>query len=114
MRILPTSRMGQTLARVRPRREDHTRLAVGSAHSCTGVLTPGGDVDPLTFDVVIEIPAGSRNKYEVDHHSGKIRLDRRARDERDAVARLHGAPHRFLQPQLERRREIAKPYAHRS
>ena len=28
------------------------------------------------FDVTIEIPAGSRNKYEVDHKSGKIRLDR--------------------------------------
>ena len=28
------------------------------------------------FDVTIEIPAGSRNKYEVDHNSGKIRLDR--------------------------------------
>lgn len=30
----------------------------------------------LTFDVVVEIPKGSRNKYEVDHESGKIRLDR--------------------------------------
>jgi len=30
----------------------------------------------LTFDVLIEIPKGSRNKYEVDHESGKIRLDR--------------------------------------
>jgi inorganic pyrophosphatase len=30
----------------------------------------------LVFDVVIEIPAGSRNKYEVDHKTGKIRLDR--------------------------------------
>ena len=28
------------------------------------------------FDVVIEIPAGSRNKYEIDHKSGEIRLDR--------------------------------------
>jgi len=26
--------------------------------------------------VTIEIPSGSRNKYEVDHHSGRIRLDR--------------------------------------
>ena len=34
-------------------------------------------MDPLTFDVVIEIPAGSRNKYEVDHYTGKIKLDRR-------------------------------------
>jgi inorganic pyrophosphatase len=30
----------------------------------------------VEFDVLIEIPAGSRNKYEVDHHSGRIRLDR--------------------------------------
>jgi inorganic pyrophosphatase len=30
----------------------------------------------MIFDVVIEIPAGSRNKYEIDHNSGKIRLDR--------------------------------------
>ena len=30
----------------------------------------------MEFDVLIEIPAGSRNKYEVDHHSGRIRLDR--------------------------------------
>ena len=30
----------------------------------------------MEFDVLIEIPRGSRNKYEVDHHSGLIRLDR--------------------------------------
>ena len=30
-----------------------------------------------TIDVVIEIPRGSRNKYEVDHRTGQIRLDRR-------------------------------------
>ena len=30
----------------------------------------------MEFDVVIEIPRGSRNKYEVDHDSGRIRLDR--------------------------------------
>ncbi len=28
------------------------------------------------FDVLIEIPRGSRNKYEVDHATGRIRLDR--------------------------------------
>jgi inorganic pyrophosphatase len=33
-------------------------------------------VQPLEFDVTIEIPAGSRNKYEMDHDSGRIRLDR--------------------------------------
>jgi inorganic pyrophosphatase len=30
----------------------------------------------VEFDVTIEIPGGSRNKYEVDHISGRIRLDR--------------------------------------
>lgn len=33
-------------------------------------------MEPITFDVVIEIPGGSRNKYEFDHESGRIRLDR--------------------------------------
>jgi inorganic pyrophosphatase len=30
-----------------------------------------------TLDIVVEIPKGSRNKYEMDHDSGLIRLDRR-------------------------------------
>ena len=30
----------------------------------------------MEFDVLIEIPKGQRNKYEVDHDSGRIRLDR--------------------------------------
>ena len=30
----------------------------------------------MEFDVLIEIPRGSRNKYEVDHATGLIRLDR--------------------------------------
>ena len=33
-------------------------------------------MEPMVFDVTLELPAGSRNKYEVDHHSGRIRLDR--------------------------------------
>jgi len=28
------------------------------------------------YDAVIEIPAGSRNKYEVDHETGRVFLDR--------------------------------------
>jgi inorganic pyrophosphatase len=28
------------------------------------------------FDVTVEIPKGQRNKYEVDHATGRIRLDR--------------------------------------
>jgi inorganic pyrophosphatase len=30
----------------------------------------------VDFDVVIEIPQGSRNKYEMDFQAGRIRLDR--------------------------------------
>ena len=30
----------------------------------------------LEFDVLVEIPKGQRNKYEVDHETGRIRLDR--------------------------------------
>jgi inorganic pyrophosphatase len=30
----------------------------------------------VEFDVTIEIPKGVRNKYEVDHKTGRIRLDR--------------------------------------
>ncbi len=28
------------------------------------------------FEVVVEIPKGSRNKYEIDHHTGALWLDR--------------------------------------
>ncbi|MGA8207358.1 MAG: inorganic diphosphatase [Candidatus Dormiibacterota bacterium] len=28
------------------------------------------------IDVIVEIPRGSRNKYEMDHHTQRIRLDR--------------------------------------
>ena len=31
---------------------------------------------PKIFDVTVEIPKGQRNKYEVDHETGRIRLDR--------------------------------------
>ena len=34
--------------------------------------TPEG----IQFDVTIEIPRGGKNKYEMDHHTGRIRLDR--------------------------------------
>ena len=30
----------------------------------------------MDVDVVVEIPQGSRNKYEMDHEIGRIRLDR--------------------------------------
>jgi inorganic pyrophosphatase len=30
----------------------------------------------MEFDVVVEVPRGSRNKYEIDHRTGVVRLDR--------------------------------------
>ena len=33
-------------------------------------------MEPMEFVVTIEIPGGSRNKYELDHETGRIRLDR--------------------------------------
>lgn len=30
----------------------------------------------MLIDMVVEIPKGSRNKYEMDHETGQIRLDR--------------------------------------
>src|SRR5215468_6167108 len=30
----------------------------------------------MDVEVVVEIPQGSRNKYEMDHKTGRIRLDR--------------------------------------
>jgi inorganic pyrophosphatase len=30
----------------------------------------------VNFDVIVEIPKGQRNKYEMDHKTGRIRLDR--------------------------------------
>src|ERR1700723_4327084 len=48
----------------------------------TGVTGDNGVNQPLTLgvkmdvEVVIEIPRGQRNKYEMDHETGRIRLDR--------------------------------------
>ena len=37
------------------------------------VAEQGGSVE---FDVIVEVPKGSRNKYEMDHETGAIYLDR--------------------------------------
>ncbi|MGY0022011.1 inorganic diphosphatase [Streptomyces sp. YJ-C3] len=36
----------------------------------------GSEAHDDAFDVIVEIPQGSRNKYEMDHELGRIRLDR--------------------------------------
>ena len=36
-------------------------------------------IDPgrrILFDVTVEIPKGTKNKYEMDHNTGRLRLDR--------------------------------------
>ena len=38
--------------------------------------TDGPGRGDLPLHVVVEIPKGSRNKYELDHETGRIRLDR--------------------------------------
>ena len=39
-------------------------------------ITPGEGAGPVQFDVIVEIPKGQRNKYEVDHETGRVLLDR--------------------------------------
>jgi len=48
----------------------------GSAAGMMGAM-PDHPSQDTSIDVVVEIPAGSRNKYEIDHDTGVIRLDRR-------------------------------------
>jgi inorganic pyrophosphatase len=47
-------------------------MAPGVALKFENAAGPTG----LVFDVTIEIPRGSKNKYEFDHKTGRIRLDR--------------------------------------
>jgi inorganic pyrophosphatase len=51
--------------------------------ACSGAVRDGPDGTAEAamsvaeeFDVIVEIPQGSRNKYEMDHGTGRIRLDR--------------------------------------
>src|SRR5262249_15501638 len=44
--------------------------------SVVGTRARPGRRRKMEFDVVVEIPRGSHNKYEVDHDTGRIRLDR--------------------------------------
>jgi inorganic pyrophosphatase len=33
-------------------------------------------VTAVDFNVTVEIPKGERNKYELDHETGRLKLDR--------------------------------------
>jgi hypothetical protein len=52
-------------------------------------------------------PADARNR---DAAGVEVGLDRKPGDERDAVFRDDGAPHRFLQPELELDVDVAQPH----
>jgi inorganic pyrophosphatase len=56
----------------------------------------------VDFNVLIEIPRGSRNKYEVDHASGLIRLDR------TLLTTQHPADYGFVPEKLGRGRRSAR------
>src|SRR6266545_1494992 len=63
-------------------RDPEAALWPGSRQGVTsaGLVPPVGETSarrrPMDFDVTVEIPKGQRNKYEVDHATGRIRLDR--------------------------------------
>jgi inorganic pyrophosphatase len=45
--------------------------------------TPLGEKVPEQFNVIIEIPKGSKNKYEIDKETGLIKLDRAMKTSQD-------------------------------
>lgn len=49
----------------------------GGQQAALGDRGPGHSEAPTTIDVYVEIPKGSRNKYEWDHATGRFRLDRK-------------------------------------
>lgn len=52
-----------------------TRITYETAQNPWHKVNPGEDV-PSRFNVVIEIPMGSSNKYELDKKTGLLKLDR--------------------------------------
>jgi inorganic pyrophosphatase len=49
---------------------------VDARHSQPAATIPAEGAETVEFDVIIEIPKGQRNKYEIDHETGRLRLDR--------------------------------------
>ena len=61
----------------------------------------------MDFDVLVEIPKGNRNKYEVDHATGRIRLDRTL-----FTATRYQADYGFIEGTLRAgRRPVGRPGA---
>src|SRR4051812_32471729 len=60
-----------------PRRCPRIDAAANRGQSrVAGCRSAGGEGAPVDVDVIVEIPKGSRNKYEYDHELDRIRLDR--------------------------------------
>jgi inorganic pyrophosphatase len=66
-----------TSASLEPAEHRSTRRLSGAAARLGSRTIEGRIVDQDLIDIVIEIPTGSRNKYEYDHDKHLIRLDRR-------------------------------------
>lgn len=52
------------------------RLSGPNATHFQDARPSGSKLRPVEFEVVVEIPKGQRNKYEMDHRTGRIYLDR--------------------------------------
>ena len=55
---------------------DRSCRPTGEAPFRARARAPQRKEDGVEFDVLVEIPKGERNKYEVDKETGRIRLDR--------------------------------------
>jgi inorganic pyrophosphatase len=66
----------QCIRAARRRRGEWADQSCGARRDRIGEYEVPESVEPLQFDVTVEIPKGHRNKYEMDHTSGRIRLDR--------------------------------------
>src|SRR3979411_164274 len=61
---------GYSVPRRAPRDPDRVSIVA------TELIIYGREGGIVEFDVIVEIPKGQRNKYEMDHETGRIRLDR--------------------------------------
>ena len=68
--------------------------------------TEANPLSGMEFDVLVEIPKGQKNKYEVDHATGRIRLDRTLFTSAEGIERLW----ELSQPLLDNPPPV-RPYA---
>jgi inorganic pyrophosphatase len=71
--VPPRSRSRRGICYPDGRLAEDYRVDISHAFRVTHRRPWGANVE---FEVIIEIPKGQRNKYEMDHKTGRIRLDR--------------------------------------